>query len=49
MFTSLFDKPSPENYKLHTDLYIQMENKKELLNLINEVKKIKGVLILDYI
>jgi hypothetical protein len=41
MFASQFDKPSGENFKVYTDLYIQMEGKKEFSDLKNELQKIK--------
>ena len=42
MFTSQFDKPSLDNYKIYTDLYIQMEGKDEFIDLKKELKKIKA-------
>lgn len=41
MFTSQFDKPTLDNYKMYTDLYIQMEGKDEFINLKKELKNIK--------
>ena len=41
MFASQFDKPSIENFNMYTDLYIQMESKKEFADLKNELKNIK--------
>lgn len=42
MFTKLFDKSSLENYRMFTDLYIQMNGKNEFLNLKNELQTIKA-------
>jgi len=42
MFTSQFDKPTLENYKMYTDLYIQIQSKKEFAEVKNEVKNIKA-------
>lgn len=41
MFASQFDKPSTDNFMIYTDLYIQMEGKKEFEGLKNEIKNIK--------
>ena len=41
MFASQFDKPSGENFRIYTDLYIQMEGKKEFVDLKAELKNIK--------
>jgi len=41
LFTSQFKKPTLENYKMYTDLYIQMEGKKEFIDLKSELKIIK--------
>jgi hypothetical protein len=41
MFASQFDKPSRENFRMYTDLYIQMEGKKEFVDLRVELQKIK--------
>ncbi|MCK3684169.1 hypothetical protein [Maribellus sp. YY47] len=41
MFASVFDKPSVDNFKTYTDLYLQMESKKEFADLKNELKNIK--------
>jgi hypothetical protein len=41
MFASQFDKPSIDNFRMYTDLYIQMESKKEFSDLKNELKNIK--------
>lgn len=41
MFAAQFDKPSINNFKIYTDLYIQMESKKEFVDLKNELKNIK--------
>ncbi|MDD4745752.1 MAG: hypothetical protein RBR35_04545 [Salinivirgaceae bacterium] len=41
MFTSQFSKPTIDNFKIYTDLYIQMESKKEFIDLKNELKNIK--------
>lgn len=41
MFASQFDKPSIDNFKTYTDLYIQMESKKEFVDLRNELATIK--------
>lgn len=42
MFTANFDKPSIENYHIYTDLYIQMEGKKEFSDLRTEIVKIQN-------
>ena len=42
MFTSQFDKPTIENYKMYTDLYLQMQSKKEFAEVQKEVKSIKA-------
>lgn len=41
MFASVFDKPSVDNFKIYTDLYLQMESKKEFIALKNELANIK--------
>jgi len=41
MFASQFDKPSIDNFRIYTDLYIQMEGKKEFADLKSELKNIK--------
>jgi hypothetical protein len=41
MFASQFDKPSIDNFRIYTDLYIQMEGKKEFADLRAELKNIK--------
>ncbi len=41
MFASQFDKPTIDNYKVYTDLYIQMESKKEFEDLKTEIKHIQ--------
>ncbi len=41
MFASQFDKPTLDNYKTYTDLYIQMEGKDEFVDLKKELKIIK--------
>ncbi len=38
MFTKLFDSFKPDNYFVYTNLYLQMQNKKEFENLKAEVK-----------
>jgi hypothetical protein len=42
MFSSQFDKPTIENYKMYTDLYLQMQSKKEFAEVQKEVKSIKA-------
>jgi hypothetical protein len=42
MFSSQFDKPTIENYKMYTDLYLQMQSKKEFAEVKKEVKSIKA-------
>ncbi|MFV0592508.1 MAG: hypothetical protein ACK5M7_14060 [Draconibacterium sp.] len=41
MFASVFDKPSADNFKVYTNLYLQMEGKKEFEDLKNELKIVK--------
>lgn len=41
MFASQFDKPSLDNFKVYTNLYLQMESKKEFIALKDELKNIK--------
>lgn len=40
MFASQFNTPSVDNFKIYTDLYIQMEGKKEFEDLKQELKDI---------
>lgn len=42
MFCTFFDKPTTENFKIYTDLYVQMEGKKELAGLKAELKTIQA-------
>jgi hypothetical protein len=42
MFSSQFDKPTIENYKMYTDLYLQMQSKKEFAEVQKEVRNIKA-------
>lgn len=42
MFASQFDEPSTDNFMIYTDLYIQMEGKKEFDALKSEIKRIKA-------
>ncbi|MCZ4408228.1 hypothetical protein O3Q51_05380 [Cryomorphaceae bacterium 1068] len=41
MFASQFEKPSRENFRMYTDLYIQMEGKKEFADLKAELQMVK--------
>lgn len=41
MFASQFDKPTADNFKVYTNLYLQMESKKAFIALKEELKKIK--------
>ncbi len=40
MFANQFNKPTIDNYKVFTDLYIQLTSKNELVNLKTEIKSI---------
>lgn len=41
MFAANIGKPSKENYRMFTDLYIQLEGKKEFIDLKAELERIK--------
>ena len=43
MFASQFDKPNKDNFIVFTDLYIQMEGRKEFASLKSEIGKIKSL------
>ncbi len=42
MFSSMFDKPILSNYLKFTDIYLQIQSKKEFMDLKNELKRIKS-------
>jgi hypothetical protein len=41
LFATNIGKPSKENYRMFTDLYIQLEGKKEFIDLKSELERIK--------
>lgn len=41
LFAANIGKPSKENYRMFTDLYIQLEGKKEFIDLKSELERIK--------
>jgi hypothetical protein len=42
LFASHFETPSVDNYKIYTNLYIQLESKKEFADMKTELKSIKA-------